>query len=168
MKTERKPLILRLAMIIFTVTVVLWDTASAQHNVVQHKEFDFKLKKTAIIESVCKNVVDKRTYESVDGHIIEFEAEMFRIDPNTIRSAFNHIRSKWSSCSDSEDVVSAKDQVVGSRMICTDVKEKIIAIIFTYDSILTAIVGNSRELVADFESKSCVRSKLVDGVPCKF
>lgn len=124
----------------------------------------------SIRNSERRNIVDLRNYKSKEGGIVRFRAEFFRRSPEELPAYFDDLISTWTTCSDYEDVIGAQDQKVGKRTICESDSEvgNDKAIIYTYEDILIIISGDSLPTLKRFESETCVRSKLIPGVPCKY
>lgn len=142
--------------------------------IAQHPDSDgkrmFKLVKTAVLESSRRNTIDARIYQSKDGKNIDYTAEIFLRLPNEISAVFDKLQQDLFDCTDSEDVISVKNAVVGRRTICKSSKatNSPMSIIFTYDDILVTISGGSLEMLKTFESETCVRSKTIVGITCKY
>jgi len=127
----------------------------------------FKRVRTSIVESERKNVVDERIYRSSIGLLVEYYAELCDTSERA-KSALEAETSKW-NCGGYEDVLDVKGRKVGKRTICNLGKTSgQSAIVFTYNDILTIISGSSVETLKKFESETCVRSKTIPGVPCKY
>lgn len=131
-------------------------------------ETNFELVKTRIMESAGGNVVDKRIYKSSNGKIVEFWAEICKTSSEA-NKLLSQMKSEWNKCSNEEDVINPKDKKVGKRIVCEiSAKQKKYAIIYSYNDILTMISGTSLEHVKKFETQTCVRSKNISGIPCKY
>ncbi len=150
------------------VGLTVTGTVDAQTKRPSHNLHTFELIRTAIHENKRGNVVDMRIYRASDGSNVSCDAELCGT-PERSNQALEEVISKWKSCENFEDVIDVKDRIAGKRAICeTGVAQAPNAIVYSYGGGLMVISGESLDTLRGFESQTCVRSKLVAGVPCKY
>jgi hypothetical protein len=161
---KMKFIIFTLFLLIFSLDLYGQDNIYKSEEKFIEKEFVFD--KFFIIHSTGEPPTIKTLYKSTKGGMIEVYMAVWDKAENALKK-YNASKKNYLSCENDDDVTNHEDKIVGKRTLCKDAKDFSI-IIFSYDDQFIMFKGENSSSVLAYEKQSCLRSKKIKGVSCKY